>query len=76
MLPLRCSGARRLAAVAARAAQQHVVRDDRIAAALFDRALELRPPDPDQPSARSARGEIRRRDRLGGLLHEYYRAAA
>jgi putative transposase len=40
------------------------------------RALELRPPDPDRPSARAARSEIRRRDRLGGLLHEYYRAAA
>ncbi len=40
------------------------------------RALELRPPDPDQPSAPSTHGEIHRRDRLGGLLHEYHRAAA
>jgi len=40
------------------------------------RALELRPPDPDQLSAPSVRGEVHRRDRLGGLLHEYYRAAA
>ncbi len=40
------------------------------------RALELRPPDPDRPSARAAQSDIRRRDRLGGLLHEYYRAAA
>ncbi len=40
------------------------------------RALDLRPPDADDPPARSAIGEIRRRDRLGGLLHEYYRAAA
>jgi hypothetical protein len=24
----------------------------------------------------TTRGEIRRRDRLGGLIHEYYRAAA
>ena len=40
------------------------------------RALELRPPDPDQPSAACTHGEIHRRDRLGGLLHEYHRAAA
>jgi hypothetical protein len=40
------------------------------------RALELRPPNPDEPPARSTIGEIRRRDRLGGLLYEYYRAAA
>ncbi len=40
------------------------------------RALDLRPPDADDPPARSAIGEIRRRDRLGGLLHEYHRAAA
>ncbi len=39
------------------------------------RALELRPPEP-QAHARSAAGEIRRRDRLGGLIHEYYKAAA
>jgi transposase InsO family protein len=37
------------------------------------RALDLRPPDPDE---RPPEGEIRRRDRLGGLIHEYYRAAA
>jgi putative transposase len=40
------------------------------------RALELRPPELDQRRDRSAVGEIRRRDRLGGLIHEYYRAAA
>jgi transposase InsO family protein len=38
------------------------------------RALELRPPEPDE--RREAEGVIRRRDRLGGLIHEYYRAAA
>jgi putative transposase len=38
-------------------------------------ALNLRPPDSDDPPARSTLGAIRRRDRLGGLLHEYYRAA-
>ena len=40
------------------------------------RALDLQPPDPDEPPSRSTVGEIRRRDKLGGLLHEYYRAAA
>jgi hypothetical protein len=39
------------------------------------RALELRPPEP-LPHARSAAGEIHRRDRLGGLIHEYHKAAA
>ena len=40
------------------------------------RALELRPPQPDERQERAPEGEIRRRDRLGGLIHEYYRAAA
>ena len=40
------------------------------------RALALRPPDLDERREKSAVGEIRRRDRLGGLIHEYYRAAA
>jgi len=40
------------------------------------RALELRPPERDERRERSPVGEIRRRDRLGGLIHEYYRAAA
>jgi putative transposase len=40
------------------------------------RALELRPPEPDERRHRPPVGEIRRRDRLGGLIHEYYRAAA
>ncbi len=31
---------------------------------------------PTQRHHASTRGEIRRRDRLGGLIHEYYRAAA
>jgi putative transposase len=39
------------------------------------RALELRPPEP-KAHASSAAGEIHRRDRLGGLIHEYYKAAA
>jgi putative transposase len=39
------------------------------------RALELQPPEP-RPGVRTTVGEIRRRDRLGGLIHEYYRAAA
>ena len=40
------------------------------------RALELRPPDPDERRDRPLVSEIRRHDRLGGLIHEYYRAAA
>jgi transposase InsO family protein len=40
------------------------------------RALELRPPEPDEQPKRTPDGEIHRRDRLGGLIHEYYRAAA
>ena len=40
------------------------------------RALELQPPEPDELQVRSHGAEIRRRDRLGGLIHEYYRAAA
>jgi len=39
------------------------------------RGLALRPPEAPQP-ALPAIGAIQRRDRLGGLLHEYYRAAA
>jgi putative transposase len=40
------------------------------------RALELRPPEPGERRERSPEGEIHRRDRLGGLIHEYHRAAA
>jgi hypothetical protein len=40
------------------------------------RSFELRPPKPEEPPDRSVAGEIRRRDRLGGLIHEHYRAAA
>ena len=43
------------------------------------RALELRPPDPPAGLhvARERKpGTVRRRDRLGGLLHEYHRRAA
>jgi putative transposase len=40
------------------------------------RALEHRVPESDERRERSPAGEIRRRDRLGGLIHEYYRAAA
>jgi transposase InsO family protein len=39
------------------------------------RALELQPPEPEHDT-RTTVGEIRRRDRLGGLIHEYHRAAA
>jgi putative transposase len=40
------------------------------------RALELRPPELDQRPERLPEGEIRRRDQLGGLIHEYERQAA
>ena len=40
------------------------------------RALELRPPRTADHRATISRGGIHRHDRLGGLIHEYYRAAA
>ena len=40
------------------------------------RALALCPPDPPGAHTGAAVGEIRRRDKLGGLLHENYTAAA
>jgi hypothetical protein len=40
------------------------------------RALKLQPPDPADPPPQPSAREVQRRDRLGGLLHEYYRAAA
>jgi putative transposase len=40
------------------------------------RALELQPPQPAEPPPTPTVDEIRRHDRLGGIIHEYYRAAA
>jgi putative transposase len=40
------------------------------------RGLALLPPDPTNADPRPSRREIKRRDRLGGLIHEYHRAAA
>jgi transposase InsO family protein len=40
------------------------------------RALELQAPQPRQPPPTSTIGDIRRRDRLGGVIHEYCRDAA
>ena len=40
------------------------------------RALALRPPNGRAEAPLPVSGEIRRHDRLGGLIHEYYRAAA
>jgi transposase InsO family protein len=40
------------------------------------RALDLRPPNQGTEAVLPASGEIQRHDRLGGLIHEYYRAAA
>ena len=39
------------------------------------RALQLRPPHPDDPAPRLDRQRIRRRAVLGGLISEYERAA-
>jgi transposase InsO family protein len=40
------------------------------------RALDLLPPRSDGEPEPSGSGAIDRRDRIGGLIHEYYRAAA
>jgi putative transposase len=40
------------------------------------RALRLQPPQPREPPPSAIVGEIERHDRLGGLIHEYYRDAA
>jgi putative transposase len=40
------------------------------------RALKLQPPQPREPPPTAAIGKVRRHDRLGGLIHEYYRTAA
>jgi putative transposase len=40
------------------------------------RTLGLAPPEPERRRERSPAATIQRRDRLGGLIHEYYRAAA
>lgn len=40
------------------------------------RALDLRPAQGTSASEPSVCGAIHRRDRLGGLIHEYHRAAA
>jgi putative transposase len=40
------------------------------------RALKLQPPQPREPPPTATIGEIERRDRLGGLIHEYCRTAA
>jgi putative transposase len=40
------------------------------------RALKLQPPQPRELPPPATIGEIERHDRLGGLIHEYYRTAA
>ena len=40
------------------------------------RGLALLTPEPANAQPPPSRGEIKRRDRLGGLIHEYHRAAA
>jgi hypothetical protein len=48
----------------------------RVLAPFTHRALKLQPPQPREQPPTPAIGEIQRRDRLGGLIHEYYRTAA
>jgi putative transposase len=40
------------------------------------RALKLQPPQRARPPPTAPIGEIERRDRLGGLIHEHYRDTA
>ena len=40
------------------------------------RALTLQPPQPQEAPPTPTIAEVRRHDRLGGLIHEYYRDAA
>ena len=40
------------------------------------RALKLVPPIPPEPPPEAGEHDISRRDRLGGLIHEYYQGAA
>jgi putative transposase len=40
------------------------------------RALSLQSPQPKHPPPTPTVGDVRRHDRLGGLIHEYYQAAA
>jgi hypothetical protein len=40
------------------------------------RALKLQPTATSEPPPTATIGEIERRDRLGGLIHEYHRTAA
>jgi hypothetical protein len=54
---------------------QRPIRQDANLGTPTHRALELRPPQLDERRERSPEGEIRRRDRLGGLIHEYLKGA-
>jgi hypothetical protein len=52
--------------------------DDRVFEPPAHRALNLKPPDPPAPklpAMHSPTAAIERRDRLGGLIHEYNLAA-
>ena len=40
------------------------------------RGLALQPPEPATTTQQQNTGKIERRDRLGGRIHEYHRAAA
>ena len=43
---------------------------------LLVRRHEFQPPQPHQLPLTAPFGEIRRRERLGGIIHEHYRGAA
>jgi hypothetical protein len=51
---------------------------ERVKGATTHRALNLRPPQPREPppTPTPTVGQVCRRDRLGGLIHEYNRTAA
>jgi hypothetical protein len=51
---------------------------NRVNAPHTHRALDLRPPEPEHrtlPTSPARSGDVIRRDRLGGLIHEYNLAA-
>ena len=61
--------------------RRHLERVSRVYTAHYNRerphrGLALLPPEPANAAGPPTAGKIERRDRLGGLIHEYYRAAA
>jgi putative transposase len=80
---LRQNRPRRMPGLAADRQPRHLERVLRVFVEHYDtqrphRALDLHPPQPRKPppTATPTVAQVRRRDLLGGLIHEYYRAAA